>query len=137
MVIKQKSRKNLKNVFIILKCILVFYLLRENLRVHLYSLHLEQYTEAVLQTFLLKKAFCYRYVAYLQSNTHVEILHGCSPVSCLNIRRTPFLKNTLGWLLLYIWKRIQHVPTGIYLFRVIIEKLQSTKLTIKTPERQN
>ena len=88
-------------------------------------------------TFLLKKVFCYRYVAYLQRNTHAELLHGCSPVNCLNIRRTPFLKNTSGWLLLYIWKWIQHVPTGIHLFRVKIEKLQSTKLTIKTPERQN
>ena len=88
-------------------------------------------------TFLLKKVFCYRYVAYLQRNTHAELLHGCSPVNCLNIRRTPFLKNTSGWLLLYIWKWIQHVPTGIHLFRVKIEKLQSTKLTIKILERQN
>ena len=88
-------------------------------------------------TFLLKKVFCYRYVAYLQRNTHAELLHGCSPVNCLNIRRTPFLKNTSGWLLLYIWKWIQHEPTGIHLFRIKIEKLQSTKLTIKTPERQN
>ena len=82
-------------------------------------------------TFLLKKAFCYRYVAYLRRNTHAELLHGCSAVNCLNIRRTPFLKNTSGWLLLYIWKWIQHKPTGIHLFRIKIEKLQSTKLTIK------
>ena len=79
-----------------------------------------------------KKAFCYRYVAYLQRNTHAKLLRRCSPINCLNIRRTPFLKNTSGWLLLYIWKWIQHVPTGIHLFRVKIAKLQSTKLTIKT-----
>ena len=47
-------------------------------------------------TFLLKKVFCYRYVAYLQRNTHAELLDGCFPVNCLNIRRTPFLKNTSG-----------------------------------------
>ena len=28
-------------------------------------------------------------------------LHGCSPVNLLHIFRTPFLKNTSGWLLLY------------------------------------
>ena len=28
--------------------------------------------------------------------------HGCSPVNLLHIFRTPFLKNTSGWLLLYI-----------------------------------
>ena len=54
------------------------------------------------------------------------------PVNFLNIRRTLFLKNTSGRLLLYTWKWIQHMPTGIHLFRVKIAKLQSTKLTIKT-----
>ena len=29
------------------------------------------------------------------------------------------------------------MPTGIQLFRAKTEKVQSTKLTIKTPERQN
>ena len=32
--------------------------------------------------------------------TEVTLLHGCSPVNCLNILRTPFLKNTSVWLLL-------------------------------------
>ena len=67
----------------------------------------------------------------------MKLLHGCSPVNCQNIRRKPFLKNTSGWLFLYTWKWIQHMPTGIHLFRVKIQKLQSTKLTVKTTERQN
>ena len=29
----------------------------------------------------------------------VTLLHGCSPVNCLNICRTPFLKNSSGCLL--------------------------------------
>ena len=37
----------------------------------------------------------------LQSNfTEIALLHGCSPVNLLYILRTPFLKNTFGWLLL-------------------------------------
>ena len=52
--------------------------------------------EAVILTFLLKKAFCYMYVAYLHGNSHAELLHGCSPVNYLNIRRTPFLKTPLS-----------------------------------------
>ena len=44
----------------------------------------------------LKKVFCYRYVAYLQRNTHAELLHRCSPVNWLSIRRKHFLKNTSG-----------------------------------------
>ena len=42
-----------------------------------------------------------------------------------------------GWLLLYVWKWMQHVPTRMHLFRVKIEILQSTKLTIKTLEELN
>ena len=29
----------------------------------------------------------------------IALRHGCSPVNLLNIFRTPFLKNTSGWLL--------------------------------------
>ena len=32
----------------------------------------------------------------------ITLRHGCSPVNLLHIFRTPFLKNTSGWLLLYI-----------------------------------
>ena len=39
-------------------------------------------------------------------NNFIEITlrHGCSPVSLLDIFRTPFLKNTSGLLLLDIFK---------------------------------
>ena len=37
----------------------------------------------------------------LHSNvTEIALRHGCSPVNLLHIFRTPFLKNTSGWLLL-------------------------------------
>ena len=36
----------------------------------------------------------------LQSNfIEIALRHGCSPVNLLHIFRTPFLKNTSGWLL--------------------------------------
>ena len=39
----------------------------------------------------------------LQSNfIEISLWHGCSPVNLLHILRTPFLKNTSGWLLLHL-----------------------------------
>ena len=39
----------------------------------------------------------------MQSNfIEVALRHGCSPVILLHIFRTPFVKNTSGWLLLHI-----------------------------------
>ena len=37
---------------------------------------------------------------YRQCREHPALWHGCSPVNLLHIFRTPFLKNTSGWLLL-------------------------------------
>ena len=34
--------------------------------------------------------------------TEIALQHGCSPVHLLHIFRTPFPRNTSGWLLLYI-----------------------------------
>ena len=132
MAIKRKSRTTLEKVFIILKGISNSFLTST----FIFSLYRAIYRSSYSDVFT-KKAFCYRYVAYLQRNTHAKLLRRCSPINCLNIRRTPFLKHTSGWLLLYIWKWIQHVPTVIHLFRVKIVKLQSTELTIKAPEQQN
>ena len=53
----------------------------------------------------------------LQSNfIEITLRHGCSPVNLLHIFRTPFLKNTSGWLLLIIhikstntsWRSLDH-----------------------------
>ena len=39
----------------------------------------------------------------LQSSfIEITLWHGYSPVNLMHIFRTPFLKNTLGWLLLYL-----------------------------------
>ena len=57
----------------------------------------------------------------------MELFHGFSPLNCLNIRRTPFLKNISGWLLLFLWKSIQQVVTGIHLFRVKLKLIFLTK----------
>ena len=35
-----------------------------------------------------------------QNFTEITLRHGCSPVNLLHILRTPFTKNTSGWLLL-------------------------------------
>ena len=59
--------------------------------------------------------------------SEVTLLHKCSPVNWLNIRGTPFLKATSGWLLLHIWKWIKTRTRC---------KLCSS-LTIKTPEQRN
>ena len=47
----------------------------------------------------------------------IALWHGCSPVNLLHIFRTPFPKNTSGWLFLY-----QHV-----LFQIV----QSRKLSLQ------
>ena len=48
-------------------------------------------------------------------NLKIILRYGCFPVNLLHIFRTPFLKNTSGWLLLYIicrerWTQICAVP---------------------------
>ena len=52
----------------------------------------------------------------------ITLWHGCSPVSLLHIFRTPFPKNTSGWLLLNIvmWKYINDGNRDY--FTVIIEE---------------
>ena len=43
----------------------------------------------------------------LQRNfTEIGLRHGCSPVRLLHILRTPFPRNTSGWLLLFIVKMV-------------------------------
>ena len=39
-------------------------------------------------------------IKLLSNFIEIALRHGCSPVSLLNIFRTPFPKNTSGWLLL-------------------------------------
>ena len=42
----------------------------------------------------------------LQSNFfEITLRYGCSPVNLLHICRTPFSRNTSGWLLLYFLKK--------------------------------
>ena len=43
-------------------------------------------------------------------NKFIEITlrHGCSPVNLLHIFRTPFIKNTFGWLLLHFAKLLKN-----------------------------
>ena len=41
----------------------------------------------------------------LQSNfIQIALRHGCSPINLLHISRTPFPKNTSGWLLLVFYR---------------------------------
>ena len=48
----------------------------------------------------------------------VRLQHGCSPVNLLHIFRTPFPKNTFGWLLLTILLR--KVKKGIHIYSSLI-----------------
>ena len=47
---------------------------------------------------------CRSVISIKLQNSFIEIplRHGCSPVNLLHIFRTPFLRNTSGWLLLYL-----------------------------------
>ena len=78
--------------------------------------NIKWYSEAATQRCSYEKVF-WKNAPNLQENTHPEVRlctrscnfieiihrHACSPVNLLHIFRTPFLKNTFGWLLLNIW----------------------------------
>ena len=86
----------------------------------------------------LEKMF-WKYAANLKENTHaavwfrqITLRHGCSPVNLLYIFRTPFLKNTSGWLLLLIssksyetfcelWDRFTQICSNIATKNCIID----------------
>ena len=49
----------------------------------------------------MPKCDCRNVISIKLRSNFIEItLHGCSPVNLLHIFRTPFTKNTSGWLLL-------------------------------------
>ena len=50
--------------------------------------------------------------------TVIALLHGCSSVNLLHIFRTPFLKNTSGWLLLSVNKSKQSTLTKKYFLQI-------------------
>ena len=56
---------------------------------------------------------------FLVNFVEIALRHGCSPVNLLHIFRTPFLKNTSGWLvlLLVIQKIIAKEFSKIHLFK--------------------
>ena len=43
----------------------------------------------------------------------ITLRHGCSPVNLQHIFRTPFSKNTYGWLLLHIKNPAKHLRWSI------------------------
>ena len=45
-------------------------------------------------------------IKLLRNFIEITLPHGCSPVNLLHIFRTPFTKNTSGWLLLTIFSLI-------------------------------
>ena len=52
----------------------------------------------------------------LQSNfIEITLRHGCSPVNLLYIFRTPFPRNTSGWLLLNIFKSFRKRSCNVFL----------------------
>ena len=81
----------------------------------------------------------------LQSNfIEMALRHGCSPVNLLHIFRTPFPRNTSGWLLLLFQSSSnsfrKSIPAGIYLLKFKNRNTRTRckicpKLTIKIAER--
>ena len=65
---------------------------------------------------------CWSVISIILQNNFIEIAlcHGCSPVNLLHILRTPFPRNTSGWLLLKDVKklslRFKFVPANISCF---------------------
>ena len=59
----------------------------------------------------------------LQSSfIEITLRHGCSPVNLLHISRTPFLKNTSGWLLLWSISFKHEICTKIKVLKLIYLK---------------
>ena len=54
------------------------------------------------EVFLVKGVLkiCSKFTGEHRYRSVITLLHGCSPVNLLHIFRTPFFKNTFGWLLL-------------------------------------
>ena len=53
----------------------------------------------------------------LQSNfIEIALRHGCSPVNLMHIFRTPFRKNTSGWLHLSLFRNIQDNKSSSFSF---------------------
>ena len=62
-----------------------------------HSLYFQSHhTEAALQRCSWEKVLLCNFI-------EITLWHGCSPVNLLRIFRTPFYKNTSGWLLLTIF----------------------------------
>ena len=63
----------------------------------------------------------------------ITLRHECSPVNLLHIFKTPFLKNTSGWLLLYIMQTLflpWREPWWELIFLFFIKKYWVANLTI-------
>ena len=71
---------------------------RQNyLNVHQILTHFQQFRSSRPEVFLRKGALktCSKFI-------EIVLRHGCSPVNLLHIFRTPFPRNTSGWLLLMV-----------------------------------
>ena len=58
------------------------------------------------ETFLVKGVLkiCSKFTENTHADVWFQIRHGCSPVNFLHIFRTPFSRNTFGWLRLLLQK---------------------------------
>ena len=62
----------------------------------------------------------YRRTLMSKCDFEIALWHGCSSVNLLHIFRTHFLKNTSGWLVLYIWMYdLKSSPKIIFLDRTV------------------
>ena len=80
-----------------------FFIINSKLRLLLSGMHRSGHPEVLLGKGILK--ICSKFTGEhpCRSVTSIKLhLHGCSPVNLLHVFRTPFLRSTSGWLLLYV-----------------------------------
>ena len=92
--------------------------------IHYYWIYRSSHTKVFLGKGILK--ICSKFtvehpcwsaisIKFLCNFIEITIQHGCSPVYLLSIFRTPFFKNTSGWLLLNL-SRLRHISHCLFYF---------------------
>ena len=59
----------------------------------------------------------------------ITLGHGCSPVNLLHIYRTPFLRNTSGWLLLCFV--VSLLDSSVFKYLWIVERLRNVGSSLR------
>ena len=66
----------------------------------------------------------------------IPLRHRCSPVTLLHIFRTPFSKNTSGWMLLYLCVNLFKNSTCCMIWSYLVHFSAQTRKLKKNPSRK-